>query len=62
MAFTGGFKKVAQEGRTLGAAIGFPGAGPSNVGKATPKPLPPPTNTSVMGQAFGSIRKAFGGR
>jgi len=55
MAFTKGFEKTAEG---LGDMIN------SNITKAMgrniPKPPPPPTDTSVMGKAFGSIRKAFG--
>ena len=60
MKFITAFEKSAQDlGSSIGAAIArrrgaAPGAPPP------PPPTPPPT-TSAMGQAFGGIRKAFGG-
>jgi len=59
MAFTKGFVKTAQGlGDMINANIT---KAMGNVGKAVPRPPTPPATTSVMGQAFGSIRKAFGG-
>jgi hypothetical protein len=52
MAFKEGFKKVAQG--SIGQMIGFPGATP-NVGKATPKPPPPPKNVSAGGKTLGQM-------
>lgn len=58
MNFIKGFVKVADLGSEIGASIS---KAMGNVGKNVPKPPPPPPDTSTMGKAFGSIRKAFGG-
>jgi len=58
MAFTKGFKKIAEGNGFLGGAMVDSAVAAK---KAMPVIPPAPAGTGIMGKAFGSIRKAFAG-